>query len=107
MRLVADHSDHEVAHHSERIWMGSANEQAIIDGTRILSAYTVNGTRLWVITTNDNIDALRFYQRRGFCLVCVHRGAVDRSRASLKPEIPLAGNYGIPLRDELELEKRL
>lgn len=45
-------------------------------------------TRLWVITTNDNVDALRFYQRRGFCLVRVHRGAVDRSRASLKPEIP-------------------
>ena len=42
-------------------------------------------TRLWVITTNDNVDALRFYQRRGFCLVRVHRGAVDRSRASLKP----------------------
>ena len=41
-----------------------------------------------VITTNDNVDALRFYQRRGFCLVRVHRGAVDRSRASLKPEIP-------------------
>ena len=64
-------------------------------------------TRLWVITTNDNVDALRFYQRRGFCLVCVHRGAVDHSRARLKPEIPLVGNYGIPLRDELELEKQL
>jgi GNAT superfamily N-acetyltransferase len=64
-------------------------------------------TRLWVITTNDNVDALRFYQRRGFCLVCVHRGAVDHSRASLKPEISLVGNYGIPLRDELELEKQL
>jgi hypothetical protein len=53
---------------------------------------------LWVITTNDNTDALRFYQRRGFCLVKVHRGAVDRSRASLKPEIPVVGAYGIPLR---------
>jgi ribosomal protein S18 acetylase RimI-like enzyme len=42
-------------------------------------------TRLWVITTNENVDALRFYQRRGFCLVTVHRGAVDRSRATLKP----------------------
>jgi hypothetical protein len=48
-----------------------------------------------------------FYQRRGFCLVCVHRGAVDQSRANLKPEIPLVGNYGIPLRDELDLEKQL
>ena len=62
-------------------------------------------TRLWVITTNDNVDALRFYQRRGFCLVRVHRGAVDRSRASLKPEIPSVGAYGIPLRDEIELER--
>jgi len=63
-------------------------------------------SRLWVITTNDNVDALRFYQRRGFCLVRVHRGAVDRSRASLKPEIPAVGAYGIPLRDEIELEKQ-
>ena len=63
-------------------------------------------SRLWVITTNDNIDALRFYQRRGFCLVRVYRGAVDRSRASLKPEIPAVGAYGIPLRDEIELEKQ-
>ena len=63
-------------------------------------------TRLWVITTNDNVDALRFYQRRGFCLVRVHRGAVDRSRACLKPEIPPVGAYGIPLRDEIELERQ-
>jgi GNAT superfamily N-acetyltransferase len=62
-------------------------------------------TRLWVITTNDNVGALRFYQRRGFCLVAVHRGAVDRSRTNLKPEIPVAGAYGISLRDEIELEK--
>ena len=61
--------------------------------------------RLWVITTNDNVDALRFYQRRGFCLVGVRSGAVDRSRASLKPEIPAIGAYGIPLRDEIELER--
>jgi hypothetical protein len=42
----------------------------------------------------------------GFCLVRVHRGAVDRSRSSLKPEIPPMGTYGIPLRDEIELERR-
>jgi hypothetical protein len=57
------------------------------------------GERLWVITTNDNVDALRFYQRYGFCLAAVHRGAVDRSRARLKPEIPPVGAYGIPLCD--------
>jgi GNAT superfamily N-acetyltransferase len=62
--------------------------------------------RLWLITTNDNVDALRFYQRRGFQLAAVHRHAVDDSRSRLKPEIPVTGAYGIPMRDELELEKR-
>lgn len=42
----------------------------------------------------------------GFCLVRVHRGAVDRYRATLKPEITATGAYGIPLRDEIELEKQ-
>ena len=60
--------------------------------------------RLWLITTNDNVDALRFYQRRGYRLARVDAGAVDRSRAALKPAIPEIGAHGIPLRDELELE---
>jgi len=59
--------------------------------------------RLWLITTNDNLGALRFYQKRGFRMVAVHRGAVERSRA-IKPSIPLLGDYGIPIRDEIELE---
>lgn len=63
--------------------------------------------RLWLLTTNDNVDALRFSQRRGFRLVALHPGAVDDSRARLKPEIPPIGDHGIPLRDELVLEKRL
>ena len=62
-------------------------------------------SRLWVITTNDNVDALRFYQRCGFRLAALHRGAVDDSRAGLKPEIPRIGEHGIELHDELELEK--
>ncbi len=62
--------------------------------------------RLWLITTNDNLDALRFYQRRGFALVAVHRNAVAEAR-KLKPSIPAVGFYGIPLRDELELERLL
>lgn len=61
-------------------------------------------TRLWVVTTNDNVDALRFYQRRGFRLTRLRPGAVDECRRSLKPEIPTVGDHGIPLRDELELE---
>jgi GNAT superfamily N-acetyltransferase len=62
--------------------------------------------RVWLITTNDNLDALRFYQRRGFELVAVHRRALDISRR-IKPSIPLIGEYGIPLRDEIELEMPL
>ena len=62
--------------------------------------------RVWLITTNDNLNALRFYQKRGFTLVAVHANALERSRA-LKPEIPLVGQHGIPLRDEIELEYRL
>jgi GNAT superfamily N-acetyltransferase len=58
------------------------------------------------ITTNDNVTALRFYQKRGFELVAVHRSAIERSR-QIKPEIPLIGEHGIPLRDEIELELNL
>jgi hypothetical protein len=36
----------------------------------------------------------------------MHRGAVDRSRASLKPENPPVGAHEIPLRDEIELERQ-
>jgi len=63
--------------------------------------------RLWVVTTNDNVDALRFYQRRGFRLAQLRPGAVDLSRGTLKPEIPPVGAHEIPLRDELELELTL
>ena len=59
-----------------------------------------------VTTTNDNLDALRFYQRRGFRLARVGFGAVDVARR-LKPSIPLVGFQGIPIRDEIELERPL
>ena len=59
--------------------------------------------RVFLITTNDNLHALGFYQRRGFELVAIHRGAVNESRKS-KPGIPVIGENNIPLRDEIELE---
>jgi RimJ/RimL family protein N-acetyltransferase len=62
--------------------------------------------RIWVVTTNDNLDALRFYQRRGFVLVALRRNAVDAAR-QIKPQIPRVGMHGIPIRDEIELEMRL
>jgi GNAT superfamily N-acetyltransferase len=88
--------------HAAEQWHGAGT--ALV-GAIVQLAARQGCTRLWVITTNDNVDALRFYQRRGFCLAGVHRGAVDRSRTNLKPEIPVVGAYGIPLRDEIELEK--
>lgn len=62
--------------------------------------------RVWLITTNDNLDAIRFYQRRGFTIAAVHVNALERSR-KLKPSIPEIGLHGIPLRDEVEFEMGL
>jgi len=59
--------------------------------------------RVFLITTNDNLNALAFYQKRGFELVKINRGAVNESR-KIKPSIPLVGMNNIPLRDEIELE---
>ena len=59
--------------------------------------------RLWLITTNDNTDALRLYQRAGWDWVAWHRDGVTNARA-LKPELPLEGAHGIPIRHEIELE---
>jgi GNAT superfamily N-acetyltransferase len=80
-------------------------------GSRLLEAVVRQAVfagcrRLWLITTNDNLDAIRFYQRRGLRLVAVHPGAVDRAR-EVKPQIPLIGNYGIRIQDELEFELEL
>ncbi len=80
-------------------------------GTRLIQAVTqaareAGCKRLWLITTNDNLHALRFYQKRGFRLVAVHRYAVDAAR-QLKPGISLIGNDQIPIHDEIELEMML
>jgi ribosomal protein S18 acetylase RimI-like enzyme len=63
--------------------------------------------RIWLVTSNDNVDALRFYQRRGYHIAAVRRGAIDGTRTREKPSIPLTGCYGIPIRDEILVEKGL
>jgi GNAT superfamily N-acetyltransferase len=80
-------------------------------GTLLIKAVTqaareAGCKRLRLITTNDNLHALRFYQKRGFTLVAIHRHAVDVTR-QMKPRIPLIGNDQIPLHDEIELEMML
>jgi GNAT superfamily N-acetyltransferase len=77
-------------------------------GSALLEAVTEEARRqgcrrLWLITTNDNLRALRFYQRRGLSLAALHRGAVDEAR-KIKPSISRVGLDGIPIHDELELE---
>jgi GNAT superfamily N-acetyltransferase len=76
-------------------------------GTMLIEAVRAEAKRLGchqvkLTTTNDNMGALRFYQRRGFRLAAVRPGAVDRARQR-KPEIPRTGDFGIPLRDEIDL----
>lgn len=81
--------------------VGSALVEAACGWARSLGA-----SRLRVVTTNDNLRALSLYQRRGFRLVALRCGAVERARR-LKPAIPEVGAGGIPLHDELELARGL
>lgn len=91
----------------ELVTLDSVREGAGVGTTLVdavaQAARAAGAVRLWLITTNDNLPALRFYQRYGFDLVAVHRDAVARARA-LKPSIPQTGLDGIPIRHELELE---
>jgi L-amino acid N-acyltransferase YncA len=76
---------------------------ALVEG--LISKLRAEGVNiLRVTTTNDNLDALRFYQRRGFRIIAVRPGAVDESRR-IKPSISAVGEYGIAIRDEIELER--
>ena len=61
---------------------------------------------LSLITTNDNLNALGFYQKRGFHMAALAVDQVTKSRKQ-KTSIPLIGDNGIPIRDEIRLEKSL
>jgi hypothetical protein len=75
-------------------------------GTALLAALPghlgAGFARIRLTTTNDNVDALRFYQRRGYRLANLQQGAVDLARRH-KPSIPQVGDYGIPIHDEIDL----
>jgi N-acetylglutamate synthase-like GNAT family acetyltransferase len=77
---------------------GTALLDAVVDYAR-----AHEWKRLWLITTNDNTDALRLYQRAGWDWVAWHRDAVTAQRP-LKPELPETGAHGIQIRHEIELE---
>jgi len=61
--------------------------------------------RVFIITTNNNLQGLRFYQKKGFTIKAVYKDAIKQSR-KLKPEIPLYGSCGIAIKDEIELEMK-
>ncbi|MNN86607.1 Acetyltransferase (GNAT) family protein [compost metagenome] len=80
-------------------------------GTKLIELVNREAARLgcskvWLITSNDNTRAIRFYQKRGFDMVAVHREAITEAR-KLKPSIPLLGYDGIPVRHEVEFEYRV
>lgn len=80
-------------------------------GTRLIekvvaTAKECHCKRVWLITTNDNMKAIRFYQRRGFNLVGLYLNAIQEAR-KIKPQIPLHGFDGIPILHEIEFEKLL
>jgi ribosomal protein S18 acetylase RimI-like enzyme len=82
--------------------VGGALLAAGVDALRAAGA-----ERAWLVTTNDNLVGLSFYQRAGWRLAALRPGAVDELRRTVKPSIPEIGEDGIPLRDELELELAL
>jgi GNAT superfamily N-acetyltransferase len=81
--------------------IGAALIEALADTARAAGC-----TRLHLVTTNDNLPALRLYQRHGFVLAAVRLDGVEASRRR-KPQIPATGHAGIPIRDELVLERAL
>lgn len=83
------------------IGIGSALVNELVD-----AAKEAGIKRLWLITTNDNLPALRFWQKRNFELVKIHRNSIEEARR-LKPQIPITGIDGITIRDEIELEMLL
>jgi len=94
----------------EIITLDSAEENRGV-GTALLDAVAALAReqgvwRLCLVTTNDNIRAIRFYQKRGWNLCGFYRDAVTAAR-KLKPQIPLTSEDGIAIRHEIEFELRL
>jgi GNAT superfamily N-acetyltransferase len=80
-------------------------------GTALLEAVVAAARRaecerVQLLTTNNNLRALAFYQKRGFRLVGLVPGAIVEERR-LKPSIPELDSAGVPIRDELHLELSL
>jgi N-acetylglutamate synthase-like GNAT family acetyltransferase len=98
---------HEIDGDAELVVLVTTN-RGIGAGGALLDAVVAHAReagweRLWLITTNDNTDSIRLYQRDGWEWCDFHRDAITQSR-DLKPELPETGNHGIPIKHEIEFE---
>ncbi|OBA05048.1 GNAT family N-acetyltransferase [Bacillus subtilis] len=60
--------------------------------------------RIKLITTNDNVHAMEFYQKRGYQFTELFPNAVEKARR-MKAEIPEKAENGILIRDEILFSK--
>lgn len=99
-RLLGD-GLHIVALATDPMWQRSGVGGHLVAEAELL-ARRLGLVRLIVATTNDNLPALYFYQRRGYRLAAlVPESVVMQTRQEI------AGFAGIPVRDEIRLEKRI
>jgi GNAT superfamily N-acetyltransferase len=80
-------------------------------GTNIIEkikdiAQTHKCKRMWLVTTNSNINAIQFYQKRGLRISNIYINAMEKAR-KIKPEIPQMAENGIEIRDEIEFEMKI
>jgi GNAT superfamily N-acetyltransferase len=92
---------HVVALATDPMWQRTGVGGHLIAEAELL-ARRLAMKRLIVSTTNDNLPALYFYQRRGYKLTELVPGSVIEHT---KQSVP--GFAGIPVRDEVRLEKKL
>ncbi len=86
---------------SEKHGIGTALVEKVIE-----TATKLKCVKIKLITTNDNLNAIRFYQRRGFDMTCLYHNSIQNARR-IKPSIPMIGEYGIPIKHEIEFEMKL
>lgn len=100
-RLFGDDALHVVALATDPMWQRSGVGGQLLAEAELI-ARRLKLQRLLVATTNDNLPALHFYQRRGYRLTDLVPGSIMVHTGQ-----EVAGFAGIPVRDEIRLEKKL
>jgi len=92
---------HIVALATDPMWQRSGVGGHLVAEAELI-ARRLNLRRLVVSTTNDNLPALYFYQRRGYRMTDFVPSSIIMHTGQ-----EVAGFAGIPVRDEVRLEKLL